>query len=100
MTLLVPMDSEDVEEARLSSINKAKVWAQLVIEDGELVKVNHAKSWGEFDYPGEYVVVNDSGEYVWPFIEMNMLALVAPTQRTIDDIVEAYLFKELHELAY
>ena len=100
MILLVPMDSEDVEEAKLTSIADAKVWAQLVVEEGELVEVNHAKSWEEFDYPGEYVIVKESGEYVWPFIEMNMLALIAPTQRYIDDIVEAYLFKELHELAY
>ncbi len=100
MTLLVPMDSEAVEEAKLVAIDEAKVWAQLVVEEGELVEVKHAKDWQEFDYPGEYVVVKDSGEYVWPFIEMNMLALVAPSQRYIDDIVEAYLFKELHELAY
>jgi hypothetical protein len=28
-----------------------------------------------------------------------MMVLVAHTQRTIDDIVEAYLFRELHDLA-
>ncbi len=100
MRVLLPMDSEDTQEAKLTKIADAKVWAQLLIEDGELVEVNHAKSWEDFENLGEYVVVADSGEYVWPFIEYNMLVLVAPTQRTIDDIVEAYLFKELHELAY
>jgi len=29
-----------------------------------------------------------------------MMVLVAHTQRSIEDIVEAYLFKELHDLAY
>ena len=100
MTLLIPMDSEDVQEASLVKIQDAAIWAQLVIEDGELVEVEHAKGWEEFQRPGDYVVVIDSGEYVWPFIEHNMLPLVAPYQRSIDDIVEGYLFKELHELAY
>ncbi len=100
MRLLVPMDSEDVQEASLVKIQDAKVWAQLVIEDGELVEVNHAESWEAFEQMSDYVVVVDSGEYVWPFIEYNMLPLVAPYQRSIDDIVEGYLFKELHELAY
>jgi len=100
MRLLVPMDSTDVEEAKLTKINDAKVWAQLVIEDGELVEVLHNESWEKFENFSDYVVVADDGEYVWPFIEYNMLVLVAHTQRYIDDIVEAYLFKELHELAY
>jgi len=29
-----------------------------------------------------------------------MMVLVAHTQRSIDDIVEAFLFRELNELAY
>jgi hypothetical protein len=33
------------------------------------------------------------------FIDNQMMVLVAHTQRTIDDIVEAYLFRELHDLA-
>jgi hypothetical protein len=34
------------------------------------------------------------------FLEMSMMPLVAHTQRSIDEIVEAYLFRELHDLAY
>jgi hypothetical protein len=94
------MDSEDVQEAKLTKINDAKIWAQLVIEEGAVVEVLHAKEWTDFEAFSEYVVVYDDSEYVWPFIEYNMLVLVAHTQRYIDDIVEAYLFKELHELAY
>ncbi|SFV51081.1 hypothetical protein MNB_SM-7-121 [hydrothermal vent metagenome] len=100
MRLLLPMNSEDVQEAELVKIEDATTWAQLLIEDGELVEVNHAKKWEDFEIPSEYVVVANSGEYVWPFIEYNMLVLVAPFQRRIDDILEAYLFKELHELEY
>jgi len=100
MYILVPMDSEDVQEAKLTKIEKASIWAQLLIEEGELVEVNHNKEWEAFENLSECVVVSDDGEYVWPFMEYNMMVLVAHTQRTIDDIVEAFLFKELHELAY
>ncbi len=100
MHILLPMDSENVQEAELTKIEDAKVWAQLHIENGELVEVQHATQWENFEWPSGCIVVADSGEYVWPFMELNMLVLVAPFQRTIDDIVEAYLFKELHELEY
>ena len=46
------------------------------------------------------VVVKDPNDYVWPFLEQYIQVLVAPMQRSIDDILEAYMFKELHDLSF
>lgn len=100
MYVLLPMDREEVQEASLTKIDDAKVWAQLLIESGELVEVNHNVDRDAFENFSEAVVVINDNEYVWPFMEKSMMVLVAHTQRCIDDIVEAYLFKELHDLAY
>ncbi len=100
MRILLPMDSDDTKEARLTKLDDVKVWAQLLIEDGALVEVLHAKDKDEFEHFSECVVVDNDNEYVWPFMELSMLVLVAHIQKSIDDIVEAYLFKELHDLAY
>lgn len=100
MYILLPMDSEDVQEASLTKIDDAKVWTQLLIENGEVVEVNHNTDRDAFENFSEAVVVINDNEYVWPFMEQSMMVLVAHTQRSIDDIVEAYLFKELHDLAY
>ena len=100
MYILLPMDSEDVQEATLTKIEDSKIWAQILIEDGELVEVNHNLDKDAFENFSECVVVINDNEYVWPFMEKAMMVLVAHTQRSIDDIVEAYLFKELHDLAY
>ena len=100
MYVLLPMDSEEVQEAKLTKLEDVKVWAQLCIEDGQLVEVNHAAEKDGFEKFSECVVVINDNEYVWPFMELSMMVLVAHTQRSIDDIVEAYLFKELHDLAY
>ncbi len=100
MYILVPMDNEDVEEASLVKIEEVKVWAQLLIEEGELVEVNYSSESRGFEKFNDAVVVINDNEYVWPFMELGLMVLVAHTQRSIDDIVEAYLFKELHDLAY
>jgi hypothetical protein len=100
MYILLAMDSDEVQESSLTKLNDVKIWAQLLVEDGQLVEVNHSVDKDSFEHPSECVVVSDDNEYVWPFMEQNMMVLVAHTQRSIDDIVEAYLFKELHELAY
>jgi hypothetical protein len=100
MYILLPMDSRDTQTASLVKLEDVKVWAQLLIEDGELVEVLHSDTKDGFKEFSECVVVENDNEYVWPFMELSMMVLVAHTQRSIDDIVEAYLFKELHDLPF
>jgi hypothetical protein len=100
MKLLLPMDGTDIDNSKLTKINDATNWAQVTIKDGKLQDIKFANSKDDFEDFSEGVVVVDDGEYVWPFIELSMLVLVAHTQRYIEDIIEAYLFKELHDLAY
>jgi hypothetical protein len=100
MRLLLPMDGRDEEESKLTKLDDVKVWCQLNIEDGEVKETLFADTKEEFSEYSECIVVVNDNEYVWPFMELSMLVLVAHTQRYIEDIVEAYIFKELHELAY
>jgi len=100
MLVLLPMDSQEVQEAQITKVLDAKIWAQLRIEDGELVEVLHSDTYDGFEEFSEAVVVSSDGEPVMDFMNMSMIVLVAHMQKTIDDIVEAYLFRELHDLAY
>jgi predicted GTPase len=100
MNLAIPLSAEDKESARLVPMNEAKAWAQVKVEEGKVQGIKFASSWEEFEEFSDFVIVDNDKEYVWPFIEQNMIVLVAHFQKSIDDIVEAYLFKELNELAY
>ena len=100
MYLLLPMDSDNVQEAKLTKVFDAKIWAQLHIEEGEVVEIVHNEVYDGFPNWSEAVVLESDGENPMQFMEMNMMPLVAHTQRSIDDIVEAYLFRELHDMAY
>jgi hypothetical protein len=99
MILLLPMDRDDTQEALLVPIAEATQWATVEIEEGQVVEINfYAEREAIESWLDAVVVVNDF-EPVMPFIEEQMMVLVAHTQRSIDDIVEAYLFRELHQLA-
>ncbi len=100
MYILLPMDSDDAQEASLVKIEDVKIWTQLLIENGQLVEVHHSNEQRGFEKFSDAVVVISDNEHVWPFMELGLMVLVAHTQRSIEDIVEAYLFKELHDLAY
>jgi hypothetical protein len=100
MYILIPMDAQDGDERTISKINDAKVWAQVLLEEGEVVEVAFNEDKDGFENFSEVLIVMDDNEYVWPFIELNMMVLVAHSQRSIDEIMEAFLFRELNELAY
>ena len=100
MKLIFPVTADNQDEAELTKIADAPYWVQLTIFEGRVSNVEFSKDSDGFSELSDGVVVCDDGEYVWPFIELGMMVLVAQFQRTIDDIVEAYLFKELNELAY
>jgi len=100
MLVLVPMNSDAVQEAEITKVFEVKVWAQLRIEEGELVEVLHNEKFDGFSNWSEAVVVSNDAEPVMDFMNLSMIVLVAHTQKTIDEIVEAFLFRELHDLAY
>ena len=100
MNILLPLDCANEDEAKLVELDNVKSWAQIKVEDGKLENIKFAEQKEYFSDFSECVVVTNDNEYVWPFMELSMMVLVAHTQKSIDEIVEAYLFKELHDLAY
>jgi hypothetical protein len=99
MLILLPLDGDNTQESQLVSLNDVKKWATVLIEEGEVVEIKFYDNREAIEAWVEAVVVIGDGEYVWPFQEEQIMVLVAHTQRSIDDIVEAFLFRELHDLA-
>lgn len=99
MLLLLPMDGDDTQESELTGILSATHWATVEVEEGRVVEINFYTDRSEIDGWLDAVIVTGNYEPVMEFMEHQMMVLVAHTQRTIDDIVEAYLFRELHDLA-
>jgi len=100
MNILIPMDNKNIDEAQITKIEELKIWIQVKVEDGKIVSIKENDNWDGFEEFSEIVVVNSDSEYTWNFVEQNMAILVAHFQKSIDDIIEAYLFKELNEQAY
>lgn len=99
MLLLLPMDGDDTQESELTGILSATHWATVEVEEGRVVEINFYTDRSEIEGWLDAVIVTNNYEPVMEFIDNQMMVLVAHTQRTIDDIVEAYLFRELHDLS-
>ncbi len=98
MNLLIPVDDSDIDEAQIVSLDDVKYWLLLELTEGKIIKSEFYQSREEISDWVDVVIVNSQKEYVWPFMEEGIAVLVAPLQKAIDDIIEAYLFKELHEI--
>ena len=99
MVLLLPMDGDDTQESELTDVLSASFWATLEVEEGRVIEINFYTDRSEIEGWLDAVIVTNNYEPVMEFIDNQMMVLVAHTQRTIDDIVEAYLFRELHDLS-
>ncbi|MFA6189405.1 MAG: hypothetical protein WC680_09030 [Sulfuricurvum sp.] len=99
MLLLLPMNGDDTQESELVSINELSFWATVEIEEGRVIEINFYKDRSEIEGFLDAVIVVGNYEPVMDFIDEQMMVLVAHAQRTIDDVVEAYLFRELHDLS-
>ncbi len=99
MTILIPTDNNSRHEALLASMEENNSWAFVTLEEGQIVECDfYDRKEDILEWIDSVIVLNEQ-EYVWPFMEEGVIVLIAPTQRSIDEIIEAFLFKELHDLS-
>ena len=99
MTVLIPVDSTNRDECVIASIEENKSWAFIKLDGGKITSIEFVNRREDIlEWIDAVVVINDQ-EYVWPFMDEGIIALVAPTQKSIDEIIEAFLFKDLHDFS-
>ena len=99
MTVLIPVDSDNRDECIIASIEENKSWAFITLDEGKISNIEFVNRREDIlEWIDAVVVINDQ-EYVWPFMDEGIIALVAPSQKSIDEIVEAFLFKDLHDFS-
>ncbi|QDF27675.1 hypothetical protein [Halarcobacter anaerophilus] len=98
MNLLIPVDCNKRHEALLTTLDTSKYWAFVELDEGQIVNCKFYKDRNDIEAWVENVIVINDQEYTWQFLEENISVFVAPTQRSIDEIVEAFLLKNLKVL--
>jgi len=94
MNILIPIN----DEKKLCSMEDNSSWVVVALEEGKTKNIEFFKTREEIKEFTEYVVVISKDEFVSDFFLEGIGILIAPMQRSIEDIVEAYMFRELHEV--
>ncbi len=98
MTILIPADIDDIEDAKIVLLDDVKQWLLIEFDEGRIQNHTFYEKKEDIKKFIEVVIVKNHDEYVWPFMEEGIAVLIAPMQIYIEDVMEAFLFKELHDL--
>jgi len=101
MLILIPVDREDEKKAHITTLATVKKWALVDFDEGE---VRSVKFFDDRTESGEdwidFVVLKSNFENYMEFMEENMMVLVVREEKCIEEIIEAFKFKELDEVGF
>ena len=98
MIILMPLSAKVEENGVLVNLDKVVIWGFFDLHEGKVQKIEYLEDRTKYSAWIDVVVVASKDDYVWPFMEESIPVLEAPIQREIDNVIEAFLFKELYEV--
>ena len=102
MYIAIPLNSNDFKSAKISKIADAKVWAIIEFDEGVIKSIKEAPTWQESGVDWlDFIVLENKYENIMDFLNEGITVLVRRQgQESIDEIIEAFKFKELDEAGF
>jgi predicted Fe-Mo cluster-binding NifX family protein len=99
MYILIPVDSDNGLESKITTQADMKTWALVTFEDGKAETVQFSEDRTAFGIDWiDFVVLENKFENYMDFMEEGMMCLVRRQEETIEEVVSAFAFKELDEI--
>jgi predicted Fe-Mo cluster-binding NifX family protein len=99
MKIIIPMDGDDLEQSKICLVSDAKHWLYFEINEGRMQNEKFYDTKEDIKEYFDMLIISTQTQDVEQFINEGVGVLVAPLQIYVEDIVEAYIFKELHDLS-
>jgi len=98
MLILIPMDGNNEKTSKITTLFNVQKWALARFDAGEVQSVSFfddrtqtGEDWIDF------IVLENKFENYLDFMEEGMMVLVRREEETVEEIMEAFKFKELDE---
>jgi len=99
MLIWIPVDNEQEQQAKIVSQFDAKVWALVDFDAGRVVSTRFFKTRELCDEAWvDFVILLNKYENYIDFMNEGMMVLCVREEETIEEIIEAFKFKELDEI--
>ncbi len=97
MLIEIPLDSRDTQSAKVAPMDSAKCWGLITFEEGVVKSIECFERREDINDFVDYAIVAKQGEPIWPMMEESIFVLVAEEGMGLDEVMERFRFKELHE---
>jgi predicted Fe-Mo cluster-binding NifX family protein len=98
MLILIPVEGTDEKLAKITTVAGLKSWAVVDFDEGEVQSVTFHDDRIETGYDFiDFVILENKFENYLDFMEEGMMVLVRREEETIEELIEAFKFKELDE---
>lgn len=98
MFIWIPVDSNNQETANISKVMDAKSWALVDFDAAKVNAITFYDKREDFTDWVDFIILKDKYESCMEFMDEGMMVLCTRTEESIDEVVEAFVFKELDEV--
>ena len=101
MNIAIPVDGTDSKKSEITKLAQVSRWALVEFDEGVSRGINFYNSRAEFpEVFVDFAILENKFENYMEFMEEGSMVLVTREERSIEDIIEAFKFKELDEVGY
>ncbi len=98
MLIWIPVDGNDEKKSKITKLVALKQWALVDFEEGEVKSTRFFDKREDFTEWVDFVILENKFESYIDFMNEGMMVLCIREEETIEEITEAFKFKELDEV--
>ncbi|MFT7823395.1 MAG: hypothetical protein ABXS92_01410 [Sulfurimonas sp.] len=101
MLILIPVDGENGDQSKITTLAAMKKWALVDFDEGESKALSFHDDRMETGADWiDFVILENRFENAMDFINEGMICLARREEETIEEILSAFKFKELDEIGF
>ena len=97
MLIWICVDSKDEKNAKITKVMDAKYWALVEFDEGVTKETTFYNNREDYSNWVDFIILKDKYESYIEYMNEGMMVLVVREEETIEEIIEAFKFKELDE---
>jgi len=98
MLIWIPVDGSDEKKSKITKLIELKQWALVDFDEGEVKSTRFFNKREDFTEWVDFVILENKFESYIDFMNEGMMVLCIREEETIEEITEAFKFKELDEV--
>ncbi len=100
MLIWVPVKEKSEKDSKIAKVMEAKAWALVDFDAGVVKSIKFFDRREDFEDFADFIVLENKFENFMEYMNEGLVVLSVRDEQSIDEIIEAFKFKELDEVGF